>query len=328
MKQGSLLPVYLFHGEEEYVKEQALDGLKHKLIPQFEELNLSIFDTGSADDIIAACDIAPFMADKRMTVCRFIPKDKDAKKLTEYMQSMPADTVLIFCIHGKADAKSAIVKAVKSMGGEVLFDYLTEDDAAKWVMQNALKSGCTINAADARYMVELVGHDMLSIKNELSKLCDYAGQGGVITKKSISDIVIKNLEFQLYNTYGYFTNGKMQDGFRSLESITNGKDKDQESFGIAGYFLSCLKAALCAHDMLAKGAGDAAVSAATGRKGYALRELCRIARKYTRERILTGIELFANVARTKIVLGMSSYNALCDAIIKTFGDSVADKKLI
>ena len=315
LKENRLEKVYLFHGDEEYVKEQAFSELKRRLVPQFEELNISVFDTGSADEIIAATDVAPFMTDNRMTIIRFIPKDKDAKKLTDYMERIPDASYLVFYVHGKADAKMTVVKDIKSRGGEVLFDFLNEDESARWVVQQAGKCGCTISIPNAKYMVELVGRDMLSVKNELSKLCDYVGEGGTITKKIIPDIVIKNLEFQLYSAYAYFTNGKMQDGFRAIE---NGKDKDQESFGIAGYFLSCLKAALTAHDLLARKASESELISATGKRGYALKDLCNTSRKFKRDELLDGITRFANVSRTKIVFGMSSYDALRDAIIKTF----------
>ena len=318
LKSGDLPNVLLFHGDEEYVKEQAFSELKKGIVPQCGELNLNYFDSGTADEIIASCDVAPFMADKRMVVCRFIPKEKDAKKLLDYLANIPDFTIFVFYIHGKADVKTAVVKQLKTDGFEVLFDYFDEGEAVKWVMQNALKMGCTISAADAKYMTDLVGRDMLSIKNELIKLCDYCREGGVITKSIIANIVIKNLEFQLYNTYSYFTNGKMQDGFRSLESILNGKDKDSESMGIAGYFLSCLKAALSAYDLIKRNASQQEMERVTGKKGWALKELCKTAKKFTRQQLLEGITAFANVARTRIVLGQSSYNALCDSIIKTF----------
>lgn len=318
VKENRICPVYLFHGEEEYIKEQAFQTLCNLLLPQFSELNLSVFESGSAEEIIASCDSAPFMADKRITLCRFIPKEKDAKKLTEYMDSMPTECVLIFMIQGKADSKLGITKKIKSAGGEVIFDYLTEDDAARWIMQHTSSTGCTVSASNAAFMYQVVGKDMLSIKNELHKLCDYVGSGGVITKPIISDVVIKNTEYQLYSTYSYFVNGKMRDGFLSLESILSGKDRNSEAMGVAGYFLSCLKAALTAYDLLEIKAPQAALEAGTGKRGYALRDLCAISRKFTRAQLLKGIADFSDVAAKRIMLGRSSYNALIDAIAATF----------
>lgn len=320
IKEQNLQSVYLFHGEEEYIKETAFAALKEAVLPQFEELNLSYYDNATADEITAACDVAPFMADKRLVICRFLPKDKDAKKLVDYMEKISPYTILIFYIHGKADPKTTIFKKIKAINGEVAFDFLTEEAGAKWVMQHVLENGCTINAQDAAFMVQLVGHDMLSIKNEMNKLCDYVGQGGVITKNIISNVAIKNLEYQLYNAYSFFTKGKMQDGFRSLENIMNGKDRDSEAMGIAGYFLSCVKAALVAYDLLARKASQQEMESVTGKRSYALRDLCAIARKFTREQLLEAIVDFSGVSRIKITQGMSSYNALNDAIIKTFSN--------
>ena len=318
LNDGKLQSVYLFHGEEEYIKESAFSALKSKLSLPFEELNMSIFDSGTADDIIAACDVAPFMADKRLTVCRFLPKDKDAKKIVEYIEHISPYCMIVFMLHGKADGKTLLAKKIKSLGGEVIFDYLTEDDAARWLVQHVKEEGCIISTEDARFTVQLVGRDVLSIKNEMSKLCDYVGHDGTITKEIISKVVIKNLEYQLYNTYAFFSNGKMQDGFRSLDNIMNGKDRESESMGVAGYFLSCLKAALTAHDLLERKASQTEMESVTGKRGYALKELCNTARKFTRNQLLNGIIAFSNVSAQKITQGKSSYNALQDAITVTF----------
>lgn len=316
IKDGDIKSVYLLHGEEEYVKESAFNQLKQAVVTQFEELNLSIFDAASVDEIIASCDTMPMMIEKRMVLCRFIPKD--AKKLTEYMNNISPYCVLVFMVHGMADGKTAVFKKIKELDGEVCFKYLNEDEAVRRIMQHATEAGCTVNSTDSRYMVQLVGKDVLSLKNELAKLCDYVGQGGVITKDIISNVVIKNLEFQLYSTYAYFTNGKMQDGMRSLDNIMNGKDRDSEAMGVAGYFLSCLKAALSAHDLLKGNASQAQLEQETGKRGYALRELCSTAKKFTRGQLLDGIIAFSGVAKAKIMQGRSSYDVLTDAVISTF----------
>lgn len=318
LKQNELKHVYLFHGEEEYIKEEAYKRLADVLLPQFSELNLSIFDQGSADEIITSCTMAPFMAENRVVLCRFIPKDNDAKKLSDFIDKLPSETTLIFMVRGKADGKMLLIKKLKGMGAEVLFEYLSENDAAKWIMQHALLRKCTVNVADAQFMVKLVGNDMLSINNELSKLCDYVGDGGVITREIISSTVIKNLEYQLYNAYSYFVNGKLKDGFSALEAMTSGKNRDSEALGIAGYFLSCMKATLTAHDLIGKKASRAELEKLTGKKGYALNDLCANAKKFTRNELLSAIEAFSFVSQAMIVYGRSSWAALIDGITAAF----------
>lgn len=318
IKSGNLRPIYLFHGDEEYVKEKAYNMLVDTVLPQFKELNISVFNSATADEITSACETVPFMADKRIITVTFIPKDADSKIIIDYISNIPKESIIVFYIKGKADGKTSLVKTLKSIGAEVLFDFLDIDETAKWIVKKAIEEGCSIGKSDAVFMINLVGKDIMSISNELKKLCDYVGENGVISREIISNIVIKNLEFQLYNCYSYFVNGKQKDGFLSLEAITNGKDRDSEAFGIAGYFLSCMKATLVTYDLLKIKASQAELEAKTGKKGYALKDLQKNASRFTRQQLLKAIESFSDITRQKIMFGRSSFAALYDSIISTF----------
>ena len=71
LSQGKIPSVLLFEGEEEHMKQSALDALQKKLLPEgLEELNRTLLDAPETDQIIAAAETLPFRADRRFVVVR------------------------------------------------------------------------------------------------------------------------------------------------------------------------------------------------------------------------------------------------------------------
>ena len=73
IQRKELTGIYLFYGEEEYVKEEALSQLADALLdPQFRDLNYQTIDGSEVgvDEIINACETVPFMAERRLVVVK------------------------------------------------------------------------------------------------------------------------------------------------------------------------------------------------------------------------------------------------------------------
>ena len=74
LAQGGIPSVLLFEGEEEHMKQAALGALQKKLLPEgLEDLNRTLLDAPETDQIIAAAETLPFMADRRLVIVRDHP---------------------------------------------------------------------------------------------------------------------------------------------------------------------------------------------------------------------------------------------------------------
>ena len=75
MGQGQIRPVYLFHGEEGFLMEEAIERLKKAVLtPGFEDLKYHLL-TGSSirpAGVIQACQTLPFLSTRRLVVVREI----------------------------------------------------------------------------------------------------------------------------------------------------------------------------------------------------------------------------------------------------------------
>ena len=118
LKAGYAARGYLFTGEENFVKREALRRLEQKLLPEgLEALNENILEGKTADDIIAACETLPMMAERRLVVVRdYAPlmsgqskgEKEESERLAEYLNRLPETCCLVMYMRGAADGRKAL----------------------------------------------------------------------------------------------------------------------------------------------------------------------------------------------------------------------------
>jgi len=312
IKADSLRGAYVLHGEEEFVKDSALVALVLALPEVSRELNLTTLESGTADEVVAACETLPFFAERRMVVCRFLPTEGDGQKLAEYIKKLPETALLVFFVRGKAKETLSVVKAVKAAGGLVEFSALSPQDAAKWVTQKAAKLGVTTTPDAARYIVALVGVDIQALNNEFTKAASYAGFGSEVTKEHISACVTRNLEIRVFDMMEYFLAHKPADGMRAYRRMLS----DGESpFRMAALLENRFKTMLAARTYIDKGLPKERVIQLTGGT-YPAKKAYESALRYTRAEIVDSLRRFANVGYLKVSGQMDDAASFESALIR------------
>lgn len=331
LKAGNISGAYIFHGEEEFIKDSALAALVASLDETTRELNMQVLQSFDADELIAACETLPFFAEKRLVICKALPgpkaakgdkgddestpspaKDDAGKKVAAYIPSLPDTTVLLFFVRGKANGTTSIVKAVKATGKLVDFDPCKPDEAEKWVLQRAKKLNVTITPAAAHHLVNLAGTDLALLSSEFAKAAAYAGFGNEVTKEHISACVIRNLEVQVFDMIEYFQHGKAQDGLRAYKRMLS---DGESAFGMAALLESNFKRMLSARELMDKGINKATAVQRMGGSPYSARKAYETAVSYSRSDIIQNIRRFANVGYLQVSGQQSVESALEEALI-------------
>jgi len=234
IKENTLAGAYLLHGTEEYIKESAIASLLSATDEATRALNVDILQSAAADALMLAADALPFFAERRIVICRALPKESDAKAISAYLPKMPATTLLLFVVQGDADMRLAFVKGLMKEDRAVLFSPLSESEAARWLMQLARRRGVTILPETARFAVSLAGTDCARLANEFEKLACYAGDGNEITKEMVSKVVIRDLDFIVFSILDYFLAEKPEDGFRALGAVIKDGEKPLDIARVLG----------------------------------------------------------------------------------------------
>lgn len=207
IKSASITGTYLFYGDEEYVKEQAIMQITKTFFPDgMKEFNLNIIDMDEKGvvDITNACETMPFLAQRRLVIVKNFPFAGAKKgvalldKLIEYIKNVSSSTCLIFVNKGQVDSRVSLFTAIKKHGTVVEFSIFTQDEAKRWITSTLRKNGKTMDMATIQYLIFLVGTRIGDLNNELQKLISFRIEDSKIRTEDIDQLVVPNQENNVF----------------------------------------------------------------------------------------------------------------------------------
>jgi DNA polymerase III subunit delta len=174
-------PAYYLHGEDEYLKEDALRHLVDAAIdPATRDFNLDQRRGSELDGEALASLLAmpPMMAERRVVVIRDVAAvRKDARVALENYLAAPASDVLLI-MTAPADAKPD--KGLTARVVMVDCAPLTGAQVPKWIVNRVEKTlHTTITPGAVELLQDAVGSELGQLAIELEKLAAYAGGRGI-----------------------------------------------------------------------------------------------------------------------------------------------------
>ena len=154
IKEGTIGTLYVFHGEEAYLRDFYLGQLKKKLLPAgMEEFNLHTLSGKEFDvkTLAQLVDCLPMMSERTLIVVNdydIYKGDKDA--LAAVLRELPDYVCLVFVydlIEYKADARTKLAALLKEKGSVVPFNRQGQGDLVDWVRRRF--RACLLYTSDA-----------------------------------------------------------------------------------------------------------------------------------------------------------------------------------
>jgi len=216
IKEKNFKNIYLFYGDEEYLKKEYEYKFRKSIIPDgMDIMNFNVYEGNkiNINDLIDNSEMLPFMNDYRLIIIRksdlFIKiKKDDYNKLNKYMQDILKSTILIF-IENKIDKRNSLFKTVNKLGYVCEFNTPKENKLAQWIENIVLKSGKSISNSTVIYFIRNVGGNMETLKNEVDKLIDFS-TGNTITIEDVNNICTKSIESQIFELVSFIGNKKVE----------------------------------------------------------------------------------------------------------------------
>jgi DNA polymerase-3 subunit delta len=249
----ALLSVYIFFGEEDRLKDEAVTALTDHLVPpDWRDFDLEAMEAGSADAgaILAAAGQIPFGAERRLVIVKGMEQWRDrnrqaeAERLAEGVARLPSSACLALVVAAEDDEarrKTAITakldNAVKKAGALVAFRALKGEGLAAWVSARAQQEGKGIEAAACQLLVETVGSEMLLLEQEIRKLAAYVGDRSAITARDVGLVVASTPEDVMFTTVDAITRRQTD---RALTLLSELHRYDPKPQAVAGKLLSLL----------------------------------------------------------------------------------------
>ena len=297
IKKDKVSGVYLFYGEEEYVKDQALAQVIKSFFPHgMQEFNLNMIDAANKDinDILNACDTLPFMVSKKLVVVKDFPitaakkQSMQVDKLIDYLTRIPSTTCLIFFNRGQIDMRVSMYAAIKKHGKIVEFSHLKPEDTQKWLLGAFRKNSKRMDATSLQYMIHLVGNRIGDLNNEVLKLTSYAQDEDNIKSEDIDAVVVPNHEysaFQLLDLIG------RRDVGGSIALLNKLLVQGENPISLLAMTAKQLRTILLCCCLREEGLSDAQMSKKIAGHPFAVKKNIEQSRYFTTEKIKEGIKI-------------------------------------
>ena len=201
IKKGSFKPVYLFYGEEAYLKQQYKNRLKDAVLPEGDTINLSIYSGKGIDveEMIAQADTMPFFAEHRLLLIEDSGFFKNAnQQLADYIPSIPEGTIMLF-VESEVDKRGKLYKAVNKKGSVVEFTAQNEQTLTRWILGILKSEKKMITSGAMKLFLEKTGTDMERIRQELEKLICYCMEKESITEEDVAVICSEQTENKIFD---------------------------------------------------------------------------------------------------------------------------------
>lgn len=203
LKQGNISSVYVFYGEEGYLKRLYIDRIIKRAVTDFEEFNLHRFETSvKMDDLVAAADALPMMSEKSCVILRDYNfgslSDADHKHFLSLIGN-PNESCALILYYDTADlpAKTKrakeLLEAIEKVGCIVNFERKDERELADIACRRAAKAKVVLDVNRARRIVSRCGTDLENLLTEVDKLCAFVGER-TVTDEDVDAVVTRTLD--------------------------------------------------------------------------------------------------------------------------------------
>lgn len=177
LKKGVLEPVYLLHGDEDVLKDEALRQLVDAAIGEGGDATRDFnLDTRFAADLTteqfhALVNTPPMLAARRAVVLRGMDqvgkrKTKLRDEVVRYLDAPNPTTVLALVFGAGEEPDAELLRA----STPVDLEPLAPERVPRWVQHRAGILGLTLEPEAATLLVDAVGNDLSTLARELEKL--------------------------------------------------------------------------------------------------------------------------------------------------------------
>jgi DNA polymerase-3 subunit delta len=175
LKQGKVLPLYLFFGEEEFLIQEAVDLVINTVVDtKVRDFNFNTLycKETSSSELVNLCQTLPFMSEKRLVIAKEIDafKAADLEELIPYLNDPSPGTCLLMLSNQPRYEKKAVTSAVEAHGSVTRFYALLDREIVAWIEEWARTRGLSMRRDAAQFLWQTLGNDLQKIGNELEKV--------------------------------------------------------------------------------------------------------------------------------------------------------------
>ena len=303
IKTGRIKPVYLFSGEEEYLKGDALRRIKDTLIkPEFSQFNYDLLAGKEIEgtELLNKLLTLPAGGGKRLILIRDAQKLNPSvkEKIIDYLKNPSQDACLILWAP-KVDLRKKFYATIEKQGESIAFYPLRDRELSLWVRDYLSRRKRKISADALDLLMERVGNNLGEMAGELEKLFIYIGKKNEINLEDVESLVgaIKtHTIFELTDAIGK----KREKG--ALGILSRMMDEGTSATEILYMIVRQFRLLLRTQNLLEKKFSENKIIQALAVRPFVVKNLIIQARNFSLEKL---IETFENLLQAEIEIKSS-----------------------
>lgn len=252
---GQVGQLYLFYGEEAYLREHYLNQIKKILLPpgmdafNFHAINGKEFTMERLEQDV---DCLPMMSDRTLVVVTdfdlFKANEATRERLTALFENLPDYVCLIFhydISEYKPDARLKLTATFKKHGLIVPFVRQERSDLIAWIKRRFKAEHHEIDSKLAEYLIFFCGDLMHNLVSEIGKIASYA-EGYAITQGDINAVATPQIDAVVFTLTDAFSERNFDKAFRTLADLYHLQEPPIKLLSVIGrQFRQIYAARLC-----------------------------------------------------------------------------------
>ncbi len=223
----------VLYGDEKYLLEQRLDKIKKKYHISQDNMKTYWCNETPMKEIIDDALTFPFLDEYKMVVMKkplFLTtkkqkdvSDDDIKVFIDYIShDNPTTIFVIYHDEKNFDERKKVVKTLRKNAQFYNFEKLDYHQIYKAIYQSIKKRNCTIDDDAMSLFISRVPSDLLTISQEVNKLCLYTNH---ITTDTINLLVPKQLEDNVFELTKSILNKELDKSISIYQDLIKNKEE-------------------------------------------------------------------------------------------------------
>jgi DNA polymerase-3 subunit delta len=223
-------PIYLFVGEEEYLRRRALTLVREgSLAPEALAFNYAEFNAGSdaIRHVLQVANTFPMMSPRRvviLTELEALTEGPDQEALINYIGDPQKRTVFVI-VAEDLDKRTRLFKAMKEKTCVVEFAKLKGPALEHWAESTLRNRGYRISSAALKKLVDLGGANLQTLANETEKLLLYCVNEKTISDSAVDELVGRNRDSIIWELTRALEQRDRQAALRTLGILLESGEK-------------------------------------------------------------------------------------------------------
>ena len=242
LKLNAPARLYVFHGEEAYLRRYYLDSLHKLLVEDFAEaFNYHRFspETISLQGVLDSIEALPMMAQRSMVQIddvNFFALGEDGAAYAKFFSDIPdyCTVVLVYeTAEFKIDRRKKALAEVFDRATVVEFTQPSDRELISWVGRHLKKQGKQITVDDAQYLIHRTGGSMTALLSEIGKLAAYV-EDEAVTREHIDLLVEPVLEADVFAITDAINRGRYESALQTLRTVLQKQEEPVRILGAMG----------------------------------------------------------------------------------------------